>query len=126
VGIGRNLLFIDKFKNLGGRKDMSLAATTDSSFEADVINSDKPVFVDFWAEWCGPCRQMLPLVEELSTEVGDVKFVKVNIDENPEIPTKFGVRGIPTFMMFKNGELADAKVGAMPKSEMEEWVRSFV
>ncbi len=105
---------------------MSLAATTDSSFEADVINSDKPVFVDFWAEWCGPCRQMLPLVEELSTEVGDVKFVKVNIDENPEIPTKFGVRGIPTFMMFKNGELADAKVGAMPKSEMEEWVRSFV
>lgn len=104
---------------------MTVSATTDSSFEQDVLNSDKPVLVDFWAEWCGPCKQLSPILDSVASKVGaDVKVVKVNIDESPETPTKYGVRGIPTLMIFKGGEVADIKVGAMPESQLEEWVRA--
>ncbi len=104
---------------------MTVHNTTDSSFESDVIKSEQPVLVDFWAEWCGPCKMVSPILEELAGELGDkVKIVKVNIDENPETPTKLGVRGIPTLMVFKGGELVSTKVGAMPKQAMSEWVSS--
>jgi thioredoxin 1 len=106
---------------------MTVHNTTDSSFENDVIKSDQPVLVDFWAEWCGPCKMVSPILEELAGEFGEkVKIVKVNIDANPETPTKYGVRGIPTLMMFKGGELVETKVGAMPKQAMSEWVSSVL
>ena len=105
----------------------NVAATTDSTFEEDVLKSDKPVLVDFWAEWCGPCKQLAPILDSVAANGGDdVKVVKVNIDDNPETPTKYGVRGIPTLMVFKNGELADTKVGALPESQLEEWVKSNI
>ena len=101
--------------------------TTDKNFEQDVLKSSKPVLVDFWAEWCGPCRQLSPIIEELSGEKSDtLDVVKVNIDQNPEIPTKLGVRGIPTLMIFKDGEQVATKVGAMPKSALLDWVDSVV
>lgn len=102
---------------------MSSVAVTDDTFEAEVLKSDTPVLVDFWAEWCGPCKTLLPLVEELAGELqGKVKVVKINIDEAPEAPTKYGVRGIPTLMIFKGGEVVDTRVGGMPKSQLAEWV----
>ncbi len=105
----------------------TVASTTDTTFEQEVLNSDKPVLVDFWAEWCGPCKQLAPVLSSVAESMGDdVKVVKVNIDENPETPTKYGVRGIPTLMVFKNGELADTKVGALPASQLEEWVKSNI
>ncbi len=104
---------------------MSVTNTTDTNFEQDVLQAGTPVLVDFWAEWCGPCKQVAPVLDELATEMGDnVKIVKVNIDENPETPVKYGVRGIPTLMLFKDGELADTKVGALPKSQLSEWLSS--
>ncbi|MEL6212165.1 MAG: thioredoxin TrxA [Pseudomonadota bacterium] len=104
---------------------MATIAVTDASFETDVVQSDKPVIVDFWAEWCGPCKQIGPALEELSEDfAGALTIAKVNIDENPETPGKFGVRGIPTLMIFKNGELAATKVGAAPKSAIEAWIKS--
>ena len=103
---------------------MATVAVTDASFEADVLNSDKPVVVDFWAEWCGPCKQIGPSLEEISDEMGeDVIIAKVNIDENPNAPSKYGVRGIPTMILFKGGEAASTKVGASPKSSIESWIR---
>ncbi len=96
---------------------------TDDSFENDVLKADGPVVVDFWAEWCGPCKQIGPALEEISKEMeGRVTIAKVNIDENPATPTKYGVRGIPTLIMFKGGEVASTKVGAVPKSNIVEWV----
>ncbi len=98
---------------------------TDSSFEAEVLNAPGPVLVDFWAEWCGPCRQIAPALEELSKEKADqVTVAKINIDENPGTPGKYGVRGIPTLMIFKNGQVAATKIGALPKSKLFEWVES--
>ncbi|MBN9543093.1 MAG: thioredoxin [Alphaproteobacteria bacterium] len=98
---------------------------TDGSFEDDVLNSKEPVLVDFWAEWCGPCRQLTPVIESIAADMhGKLKVVKVNIDENPDTPTKFGVRGIPTLMVFKEGKLHDTKVGALPKSLLVDWINS--
>ncbi len=106
---------------------MAIIETSDSSFESDVLKSETPVVVDFWAEWCGPCKSIAPHLEELANEKGEqIKVAKVNIDDNPLTPTKYGVRGIPTLMLFKDGELAATKVGAVPKSKLFEWVDESV
>jgi thioredoxin 1 len=104
---------------------MATTSVTDSSFQADVLGADRPVLVDFWAEWCGPCRMIAPALEELSNEFGEqVKIVKLNIDENPDAPGKYGVRGIPTMILFKDGQPAATKVGAEPKSRIQAWLES--
>ena len=97
--------------------------TSDNTFENDVINSDKPVLVDFWAEWCGPCRQIAPIIDELSEDKKEeMEVFKLNIDKNPEIPTKHGIRGIPAMILFQNGKPVSTKVGALPKSSLYQWV----
>src|ERR671921_1915411 len=100
---------------------MAITQTSDTAFDKDVLKSTKPVLVDFWAEWCGPCKMIAPYLEDLAAEMGEqVEVMKVNIDENPLTPTKYGVRGIPTLMLFKNGEVAATKVGALPKSKLKD------
>lgn len=102
---------------------MPSVSVTDANFESEVLQSDQTVMVDFWAEWCGPCKALTPVVDELADEMGDkVKVVKVNIDEAPEAPTKYGVRGVPTLMLFKDGQVVDTRVGGMPKSQLQEWI----
>ena len=104
---------------------MSTNSTKDSSFEQDITSSDKLVIVDFWAEWCGPCKQIGPILEEIFTEKKDIiNILKLNIDENPETPQKYGVRGIPTLMLFKEGKLIDTKVGSLPKTAVSAWIDS--
>ena len=98
-------------------------SVTDQNFQTEVLNSSEPVVVDFWAEWCGPCKQMTPIVDEISESFkGKVKVVKINIDENPNIPTQYGIRGIPTFIVFKDGQAVETKVGGMSKTQFTEWV----
>lgn len=95
----------------------------DSSFESEVLQSDKPVLVDFWAPWCGPCRAIAPVVEELAKDFGDkVKFTKCNVDENPTTPTKYGIKSIPTLIFFKDGEIQDKVIGIVAKSRLEEMI----
>ena len=104
---------------------MATLQTTDSNFENDVIGSNLPTLVDFWAEWCGPCKQIGPLLEEISDEKkGVINIYKINIDNNPEVPQKYGVRGIPTLMFFNDGKLVDTKVGSLSKSSLNEWIES--
>lgn len=106
---------------------MATAKVTDASFEADVLKSDVPVVVDFWAEWCGPCRMIGPALEEISGELGDsVRIVKLNIDENPAVAAQLGIRSIPTLMVFKDGKLASQKVGAAPKGDLSRWIQTSV
>ncbi|SCW46740.1 thioredoxin [Sphingobium faniae] len=106
---------------------MATKAVTDTSFQNDVLSSDKPVLVDFWAEWCGPCKMIGPALEEISDELADkVTIAKINIDENPDAPGRYGVRGIPTMILFKNGEAAATKVGAAPKSALKGWIESVL
>ncbi|MCU0853601.1 MAG: thioredoxin [Rhodobacteraceae bacterium] len=106
---------------------MSTVAVTDSTFDAEVRNSDIPVVVDFWAEWCGPCKMIGPALEELSAEyAGKVKIVKVNVDENPSSPAQMGVRGIPALFLFKNGQVVSNKIGAAPKAALKSWIDSAV
>lgn len=106
---------------------MGTSPVTDASFESDVINADTPVVVDFWAEWCGPCKQIGPALEELSNDLdGKVKFVKLNVDENPNAASRYGVRGIPTLLVFKDGQVASSKVGAAPKSALQQWIEGAI
>ena len=106
---------------------MTTKPVTDDSFDSDVLGAEGPVVVDFWAEWCGPCKQIAPALEDIAVEMGDkVTIAKVNIDDNPSIPAKYGVRGIPTLMLFKDGQIAATKVGALPKNKIIEWINESI
>lgn len=105
----------------------NITAVTDDNFEAEVLSADTPVLVDYWAEWCGPCKMIGPIVEQIADEYdGKLRVAKLNIDENPNTPPKYGIRGIPTLMLFKKGEVAGTKVGAMSKEQLSEFVSSHV
>ena len=103
---------------------MATKNITDENFETEVLKASKPTLVDFWAEWCGPCKQIGPILEEIAIEhESKIKVLKINIDENPQTPQRYGVRGIPTLMLFKKGKLIDTKVGSLPKSSLEVWLQ---
>lgn len=106
---------------------MSTLKITDATFEQEVLKSAEPVVVDFWAEWCGPCRMIAPALEEISEEMkGQIKVVKLNIDENPAVASKLGIRSIPTLMVFKNGQVAAQKVGAASKADLSKWIQGAI
>jgi thioredoxin 1 len=101
------------------------SSVTDNNFEVEVLKNNQLVLVDFWAPWCGPCKMLTPIIEELASELASkVKIVKMNIDENPNVPSEFGVRSIPTLMLFKNRVLIDSKIGVLPKAKIAEWINS--
>ena len=105
----------------------NIVHVTDDSFEQDVLGSEAPVLVDYWAEWCGPCKAIAPILDEIAAEyVGKLRIAKLNIDENPGTPPKYGIRGIPTLMLFKDGQVAATKVGALPKQQLLEWVEQNI
>lgn len=105
----------------------SIVHTSDATFDKDVLKSEKPVLLDFWAEWCGPCKMIAPILDDLADSLaGKVTIAKVNVDENPQTPSKYGVHGIPTLMLFKNGQVAATKIGALPKTKLLEWVNSVL
>ncbi len=106
---------------------MPTVKVTDETFEAEVLKSDTPVVLDFWAEWCGPCKMIGPSLEEISDEMaGKIKVVKINVDENPGVAGKMGIRSIPTLMLFKGGQLASQKVGASPKGALSKWIEDTI
>ena len=105
----------------------NIVHTTDDAFDADVLNADKPVLVDYWAEWCGPCKMIAPILNEIATEYSDrLKICKIDIDANQETPPKYGIRGIPTLMLFKDGEVAATKIGALSKSQLATFIDSNI
>lgn len=106
---------------------MTILSTTDENFSSDVLKNPKPVLVDFWAEWCGPCRALLPTLEELAEEMSEqIDVIKVNIDQNPESPVKYGVRSIPSLMVFKNGDCLETKVGVLSKEDLRQWIERVI
>ena len=105
---------------------MATLKVTDENFDSEVIKSSKPIVVDFWAEWCGPCKMVGPILEEISDEMKDIKIAKHNLDEEPNKPTSLGVRGIPTLILFRDGELKSTKVGATPKSDIVSWIKENI
>ena len=106
---------------------MGVGKVSDSTFDSEVLKSNEPVVVDFWAEWCGPCKMIAPALEEIAGSLGDkVKIVKLNVDENPATAQKYGIMSIPTLMIFKNGEMAARQVGAAPKQKLEQWITTAV
>ena len=106
---------------------MAVGKVSDSTFDSEVLKSTGPVVVDFWAEWCGPCRMIAPALEEIAGSLGDrVKIVKLNVDENPNTAAKYGIMSIPTLMLFKNGEIASRQVGAAPKQKLHQWISGAV
>lgn len=106
---------------------MSVEKVSDQSFDQDVLKSGAPVIVDFWAEWCGPCRMVAPILDEVSGEMGDkIKIVKLNVDENPETASKYGIMSIPTLLLFKDGKIASRQVGAAPKAKLVQWINGSI
>ena len=106
---------------------MATVNVTDENFEAEVIKAGKPVIVDFWAEWCGPCKMLTPILEEVSDELKDqISIIKVNLDDNQELAMKYSIRSIPTLLLFKDGDLLDTKIGLLPKKDIMEWLRSKI
>ncbi len=104
-----------------------MRTVTDSSFESDVLKAPGPVLVDFWAEWCGPCRQVAPILESIAADMaGRLTIAKINVDENQITPSRYGVRGIPTFILFRNGQVVSTKVGALPRKQLYEWVEHLL
>jgi thioredoxin 1 len=106
---------------------MAVGKVSDATFESEVLKATEPVVVDFWAEWCGPCRMIAPALEEIAgTLNGKVKIVKLNVDENPQTASKYGIQSIPTLMLFKNGQMASRQIGAAPKQKLEQWITTAV
>ena len=105
---------------------MATYKTSDNTFQDDISSQTNLVLVDFWAEWCGPCKQISPILEEIANEKDNLNILKLNIDENPVTPQKYNVRGIPTLMLFKDGKLIDSKIGSLPKSSLDDWINSYL